>query len=262
MRKRIIPKKHLGQHFLADPNVKRQILQACQLSSEDIILEIGPGPGALTKEMIEMVSHVYAIEIDAELCARLHNAYPNSRLTMIHSDFLTCPLDFLPEGVKVVGNLPYNISSPIIERFIEHRSIFQQLFFTVQLEFGKRLAAKADCRDYGSLTCFVQYYSDVKFLFKVKNTAFRPIPQVTSCFVQMTLREPPHKAQNEDLLFEITRHAFQQRRKKIGNALETLFPADQINNGLRDLGIHPNARAENLTLKNYVDLSNVLIAKS
>ena len=255
---KVIPKKHLGQHFLVDSNVKQRILEACRFTTNDVILEIGPGLGVLTRELIQRVKHVYAIEVDSALCRQLQNEYPADRLKMIQGDFLRYPLDTLPSGMKVIGNLPYNISTPIIEKLIANRSRFKQFFFTVQLEFGNRLAAKPDSRDYGAFSCFVQYYADIQILFKIRNTAFRPVPKVTSCFLRMTFREPVHQAQDEILLFQITRHAFQQRRKKIGNALGTLFPNDQIDSALDELNIDQNARAENLTLRDFVELSRVL----
>ena len=254
----MIPKKHLGQHFLVDPNVKRRILAACELNRKDVILEIGPGPGVLTKAMMEMVDSIYAVEVDSALCRQLQSEHPDARLKIIQGDFLKYPLVTLPSGMKVIGNLPYNISTPIIEKLIAHRSRFKQLFFTVQLEFGNRLAAQPDSRDYGALSCFVQYYADVRILFRIKNAAFRPVPKVTSCFLRMIFREPVYKAPDEILLFEITRRAFQQRRKKIGNALGRLFPSEQIDSALQALNIDQNARAENLTLRDFVELSKVL----
>ena len=214
---RLTTKKHLGQNFLVDGNMQKRIIAACDLKQDDIVLEIGPGRGALTKPISGKVSKVYAVETDGQFCEDLRDQFdsPTPRVTIIHADFLKYDLKKIPSHppfskggrgdflLKVVGNLPYNISTPIIEKLLAHRSLFRDLFLTVQLEFGQRLAAKPHSKAYGALSCFVQYYCDVKILFKIPNTSFRPVPKVTSCFIRLSLRAPSRKAKNEDRLFKI-----------------------------------------------------------
>lgn len=250
------PKKHLGQHFLVDANAGKRIITACDLKKTDIILEIGPGQGALTKRISEKVQKIYCIEIDSELCKKLQDQFDSTHVTVIHADFLKYDLNTLPKGIKVIGNLPYNISTPIIEKLLANRNFFCDLFLTVQLEFGQRLAAKVNSKDYGALSCFVQYYSAVKLLFKIKNTSFRPVPKVTSCFLRLSLRPPIDQAKNEDRLFRIIRQAFGQRRKKISNTLLPILGKERGEAILKDLRINKNLRAENLMLLDYVNIAN------
>ena len=252
----VIPKKHLGQHFLTDPNIKSRIIEACNLKPDDVILEIGSGLGILTREIVSRVAHVYAVEKDPQLCQELQNSQtPN--LTIIHNDILKYDLTALPANTKVIGNLPYYISSPIIEKFLTHHPRFTDLFFTVQLEFGQRLNAKLNTKDYSALTGFAQYYADTKMLFKIGKSAFSPAPKVFSCFMHLKPREPITKAQDSDLLFKIIHLAFQQRRKKILNALTSLWDKETVKTVLKQTEINQELRPENIALNNYVNLANV-----
>ena len=149
------PKKHLSQNFLADPHAKERILSACQLKPNDVVLEIGPGTGALTRDLMTRVEKLYAIEADSDLYKKLKEDITGEHFQLIHADFLKYDLTSLPQGIKVIGNLPYHISTPIIEKLIQMRSRIQHVFLTVQLEFGQRLAAQPHSKDYGALSCFV-----------------------------------------------------------------------------------------------------------
>ena len=155
----ISPKKHLGQNFLTDPNITRKILAACSLTRDDCVLEIGPGLGALTKELVARTRRVIAIETDGRLCGKLRAQIPDETLDVIHADFLKYDLAFLPLNLKVVGNLPYNIASGIIARILNAGVHFRFLFITVQLEFGRRMLAKPNTKDYSAFSCFVQYFT-------------------------------------------------------------------------------------------------------
>jgi 16S rRNA (adenine1518-N6/adenine1519-N6)-dimethyltransferase len=179
---------------------------------------------------------------------------------IVHADFLKWDMGHLPEGIRVIGNIPYYISTPIIEKLMEHRAKIATAFLTVQLEFGQRLTAKAGGKDYGSLSCFAQYYADIKMLFKIKNTCFKPAPKVDSCFLRMTMRSQQQEAfAVEEFLFKLIRTAFQQRRKNIVNALKGLVGRERLEESLAHLGINPNARPENLTLSNYIALCKALM---
>jgi len=265
----IFPKKHLGQNFLVDENIKNRIIEACHFNPKDRVIEIGPGLGALTEKILHRSDHLLAIETDAQLFRKLKEKiqpfveqHPEKKIKIVHDDFLKYDLSSIPPQSKVVGNLPYNISSLIMEKLIRRQDLFSCFYFTVQLEFAKRLAAKPHSKDYGSLSCFAQYYCDVKILFKIKNTCFRPIPKVVSSFVQMIPREPPHKALNEALLFKIIRQSFQQRRKKFFNSLSSLIKKDRLEIICKECRIDPHLRAENLSLKNFVDIANLEVTMS
>ncbi|MDP2654521.1 MAG: 16S rRNA (adenine(1518)-N(6)/adenine(1519)-N(6))-dimethyltransferase RsmA [Candidatus Omnitrophota bacterium] len=252
----ILPKKHLGQHFLCDPAVRDRIIEACDLQKNDMVLEIGPGLGVLTEGIASRALHVYAVETDLPLCRELDKKFTGQNVTVLHADILQFPFGSLPSRLKVIGNLPYNISSPIIERMIVSRSQCREIFITVQLEFGERLIAKAGAKDYGALTCFVQYYFRPEILFKIGKGAFRPAPKVTSCFIRLTPSGPGRLAGDEGWLFTVIRHAFQQRRKTIVNALGGLINKEFLLPALEQTGIQPKQRPETLSLEDFVRLAD------
>lgn len=255
---RIFPKKQLGQNFLVDPNITRKIISGCQLKPTDTVLEIGSGLGALTGLIAGQVEQLIAVETDQTLFDELKNKFPGKNIKFIKADFLKMNLVSLPEKLKVIGNLPYYISSAIIARILENRQHFSSLYLTVQYEFGKRLVAKVGTKDYSAFSCFVQYYSEPKILFRIKNSAFKPIPKVESCFMKLHVREKPlAEAKNEAFLFALIHHAFQQRRKTIPNALAALIDKETFIQSLKSLDINPQSRAENIALKNYVALSDL-----
>jgi len=253
------PKKSLGQNFIADKHIQQKIIQACDLKSEDVVVEIGPGQGALTKLIAREVKGLICVETDRDLIEPLRSIMP-SNVEIVHADFLKWDMKDLPEGIKVIGNIPYYISTPIIEKLIESRGKISVVFLTVQLEFGERLTAKPGGKDYGSLSCFAQFYADIKMLFKIKNTCFKPAPKVGSCFLQLTMK-PQNKmpACDEEYLFKLIQTAFQQRRKNIVNTLKGMVGKERLEASLQSLGISPNARPENLSLSNYIALSNKLV---
>jgi 16S rRNA (adenine1518-N6/adenine1519-N6)-dimethyltransferase len=256
------PKKYLGQHFLVDRNFQQKIIQACGLGPDDVVLEIGPGQGALTLLIAPCVKRLICVETDSDLIEPLLNhsrekgGYP---FEVIHADFLKWNMRSLPDGLKIIGNIPYNISTPIIEKLIEDREKIFAAYLTVQLEFGQRLIAAAGGKDYGSLSCFAQYYADIKMLFKIKNTCFKPSPKVDSCFLRMHMRPPPKAAADEKFLFKLIQTAFQQRRKTITNALKGLAGKEALGKALTGLGLSANSRPEELTLSNYIELSHRLM---
>ncbi|HOW36276.1 MAG TPA: 16S rRNA (adenine(1518)-N(6)/adenine(1519)-N(6))-dimethyltransferase RsmA [Candidatus Omnitrophota bacterium] len=255
----LTPKKQLGQNFLIDRNILSKITEACALTPTETILEIGPGLGHLTAHLAEKVSRVIAIETDRRFCKELTERFKGSNVEIIQADFLKYDLTNLPLKLKVIGNLPYYISSAIIAKILQERERFSSLFTTVQLEFGRRLVARPDTKDYSAFSCFVQYYAEPKLLFKIKNTSFKPAPKVDSCFMRLHLREKPlYENVDEPLLFHIIHHAFQKRRKTLPNALDGIIKKGQSSAILNSLGISLNARPENLTIKNFVDIAGAL----
>jgi len=251
------PKKQLGQNFLVDPNVKGKLLSSCNLNDDETVLEIGAGLGALTFELAKRVKSVIAIETDKMLAQYLQEKFLDTNVTVIHADFLKYTIKSLPKDLKVIGNLPYYISTPIIERIITNPDHFNSLFITIQNELGERIMAKKDTKKYGAFTCFVQYYSQPRKLFRIKDTAFRPIPKVHSCFLELITDKSQHSlAKNEELLFIIIQKAFQQRRKKIVNSLSAIIQQEVLLDILKNLNIDPFKRAENISLHNYIDIAN------
>ena len=252
-------KAPLGQNFLNDRRVLNRIIEACAFTSRDTVVEIGPGKGSLTRLLASRLKTLYAIEYDRSLLAALHAEFDGSPVRIIHADFLKWDFDDVPRPVKVTGNIPYYISTPIIERLLEHRAHITEAFLTVQKEFGERLAAKPGGKDYGSLSCFVQYYADVKVLFKIKNTCFTPPPKVDSCFVRLAFHpKPAYHPKDEQKMFAVIRTAFTQRRKTIVNALSPLADKGRLSAVLLRLGLSSQARPETLSLQDYAAIADAL----
>ncbi|MFH0918276.1 MAG: 16S rRNA (adenine(1518)-N(6)/adenine(1519)-N(6))-dimethyltransferase RsmA [Candidatus Omnitrophota bacterium] len=262
----IKPKKSLGQNFLIDKNILAKIIRACNLTKNDIVLEIGSGRGDLTSLLAQSAGKVYALEIDQRMYPFLEQAlgaYQNCQI--IKSDILKFDLSkFLPanrikQKIKVIGNIPYYISSPIIEHLIRYRQAISAAFITVQKEFGRRANSPAGSKEYGSFSCFVQYYCQCKILFEIKKHSFKPAPNVDSCFLSLQFREKPAVlVQNEERFFKLIRTAFNQRRKTLRNSLESLVVQDQLENFLQTAGIGKNVRPEELSLEQFAGLSNYL----
>ena len=160
----------------------------------------------------------------------------------------------------MIGNIPYYISTPIIEKLIVSHKNVSTVFLTVQLEFGNRLASRAGSKDYGSLTCFVQFYAEVKALFKIKSACFKPVPKVDSCFIRLDFTKPfDYLPKDQEAMFKLIRTVFSQRRKNILNAASVLIEKERLQAILIDLKISPQARPEELNLHNFVDISNRLV---
>ncbi len=252
-----IPKKRLGQNFLVDRRAIDRIVSACDLQPDEVILEIGPGQGALTRVFLPFVKGIVAVEADRTLAERLRTDFEDRALTVYHDDILKVDLSKIPGPLKVVGNIPYNISTPIIARILENRAMFTSLFMTLQYEFGARLVAKPGTKDYSSLSCFVQMFAEPKLLFKIPPAAFRPMPKVTSCFMRLDIRrEPAEKVIDEATFVAVVRQAFQQRRKNLLNSLSPLCPKNDVARILEVAQVNAAARAEDLTIAEYARISN------
>jgi 16S rRNA (adenine1518-N6/adenine1519-N6)-dimethyltransferase len=254
------PVKSLGQNFLVDGRVQQKIVDACFLKPEDTVIEIGPGQAAITSRILPLVKKLIVVEKDKQLASLLEEKFQGSTMEVVTGDFLKWEMTNLPKNSVIVGNIPYYISTPIIERIIDHKEQIRCAFLTVQWEFGQRLAAKAGSKDYGSLSCFVQYFADVKVLFKISPGSFDPRPKVDSCLISLTFKSQPEvAAKNEQQLFKMIQTAFMQRRKTIVNALGKFAKEADLLASLEKLGINPKARPENLTLLNYIKLYNLLM---
>jgi 16S rRNA (adenine1518-N6/adenine1519-N6)-dimethyltransferase len=258
----IKPKKGLGQNFLVDKNVQNKIIKACAFSPQDVVLEVGAGTGEFTRLIAEEAAFVCALEIDDALCEDLRkNLKKYKNVSVICQDFLKFDFNayFLrhPGKIKVFGNIPYYITSPIIERIFESKNKIDTVFLTVQKEFAQRILARAGTKKYGSFTCFIEYFAEPKKFFYIKKNSFYPAPKVDSCFLQLSIREnPPVLLKDEKLFFKIIRAAFNQRRKTLKNSLKEVIPRKNIEDFLKMRGLDQNIRPENLSLEDFAFLVN------
>jgi 16S rRNA (adenine1518-N6/adenine1519-N6)-dimethyltransferase len=257
------PKKGLGQNFLVDKNARERIIRACAFTSRDIILEVGAGRGELTQLLAEKADLVYALEIDQTLCKGLRNDLKHLKnACVICQDILSFDINSYfsghPGKIKVFGNLPYYITSPIIEHLFRFRNKIDTVFITVQKEFAQRIIAGAGERDYGAFSCFVQYFSEPKKLFYIKKGSFAPCPKVDSCFLRLSIREKPAvQVKDPAYFFKIIRTAFNQRRKTLKNTLKGIIPPKNIEEFLKARGLNPTIRPEELSLKDFAYLADM-----
>jgi 16S rRNA (adenine1518-N6/adenine1519-N6)-dimethyltransferase len=239
------PKKSLSQNFLIDPNIVRKTVLLADIQPGDQVLEIGPGPGALTAELLERGAFVTAIEKDSVFARELER-FQNGKLTVIEADILTLNWALLGRGPwKVIGNLPYSITTPILERICE--GSFISFTFMVQKELAERLIAKPGCKQCGSISVFVQSHGEIKGSFPVSRTCFYPSPTVDSTVLSLTF----YQEKDPKEFFTFVRTAFQQRRKMITSSLKKLFPQDKIRSALELAKASITARPETLSLEQW-----------
>ncbi|MFC1623799.1 16S rRNA (adenine(1518)-N(6)/adenine(1519)-N(6))-dimethyltransferase RsmA [Candidatus Omnitrophota bacterium] len=258
----IRPSKRLGQSFLIDQNAKKKIIDSSDVCGEDTVLEIGPGLGALTEGLCRRAKRVIAIEKDKRLYEYLLHNNSFNNLELIRGDILKYKFGN-EEGtrLKIVGNLPYYISSPILIHLLENRRFFTSLFVTVQKEFAERLTASPGNKTYGSISCFVQFYLEPSILFTVKKRAFHPVPQVDSSFLRLDVRRQGLYLTDEEKLFRIIKTCFGKRRKTMLNSLYSskIFKSkEEVKKLLGDSGISETRRPETVSLKEFVDLVNAM----
>jgi 16S rRNA (adenine1518-N6/adenine1519-N6)-dimethyltransferase len=253
----VSPAKALGQNFLHDQNLARWIVDQAQITSEDYVVEIGPGLGALTRFLVEKDARVLAIEKDARLAKFLRSRFDNERLEILNIDALQFDsrILFAHRRVKLIGNLPYNISSPLLLKFVEYPSPISLCLLMLQKEMAMRLSASPCTHDYGSLTLRAQLHHRVKYLRTVPATVFLPRPDVDSAVVQLVPRDPIELPEHDDeLLLKLIRIGFSQRRKQLRKLLREY--ARDWNALASCLNIDPNARAEELSLLQWIALAN------
>lgn len=252
-------KKHLGQNFLFDPSILRNIIIAAGIKPDDTIVEIGPGPGRLTKMLSEAAARVVAIELDPDLCGRLKEETRGlSNIELVHGDALKYPYETL--GVfKVVANIPYYITTPIIFKLLEHRDSLMSITITVQKEIAERIAAGPGSKAYGRLSVMVQYYGRPEIKFIVPKGAFRPTPKVDSAVIHVEIcKNPTIKVKEEQFFFTLIKTAFSHRRKTVLNALRGL--SMDMKDCLLKAGIEPMRRPETLSIEEFARLSDVITA--
>lgn len=257
-------KKSASQNFLIDGNIVRKILMEAQITENDIVLEIGPGPGALTEALLETGCEVIAIEMDEKLAPLLKRFPGSDKLSIISADFLEFPLQEHMEKIltsgkkaKVVANLPYHITTPILTKLIPLHRLFSDLIIMVQKEVADRFVAQKGTKDYSSFTIFLQFFSQVSYGFTVEPSCFHPRPSIQSAVVHLKLRPPPQIA-NPDSFFIMLRTAFGQRRKMMRASLKKLFPSALVENSLKQMEKDPLLRPEQLSLDEFIQLYEIL----
>jgi 16S rRNA (adenine1518-N6/adenine1519-N6)-dimethyltransferase len=251
-------RKRFGQNFLADAHYVRRIVDAIDPKPGDNIVEIGPGLGALTRLLIERTGRVSAIEIDRDLGARLASEFGPERLTLYVADALAFDFAALAPPLRVVGNLPYNISSPLLFHLAAYDARLADLHVMLQREVVARMSAEPATPDYGRLTVMLQAKFAVRRLFVVPAGAFSPAPQVESAVARLVpLRNAKPAIADEALFARVVAAAFAQRRKTLRNALSPLAGEPE----LRDAGIDPGARGETLAVADFVRLANAVASR-
>ena len=253
----VSPVKTLGQNFLHDQNFARWIVDQAQITPADYVVEVGPGLGALTKFLLEKGAHVLAIEKDARLAKFLRSRFGDERLEIVGNDALKFDqrVLFAHRSVKLLANLPYNISSPLLLKFLEYPSPISLCVLTLQKEMAMRLSASPCTHDYGALTLVVQSHHRVKYLRSVPGNVFVPRPDVDSAVVRVEPRDPIELPEHDDnLLLKLIRIGFSQRRKQVRKLLRE-YTSDW-NALASSLNINPSARAEELSLLQWIALAN------
>ena len=249
-------RKRFGQHFLHDRNILARIVTALAPKPDDRVVEIGPGTGALTRELLTRVAHLDAVELDRDLIARLHSGFPSDQLTLHGADALKfdfCRLTDDRRKLRLVGNLPYNISTPLLFHLLDQARCIRDMLFMLQKEVVTRLAAAPGGRDYGRLSVMIQYRCAVAQLFDVPPGAFTPPPRVDSAVVRLVPHAAPPVAVNDpDRFARLVQAAFASRRKVLRNTLKNFLRAEEM----LALGIDPTRRAETLSLAEFAALSN------
>lgn len=252
-------KKRFGQHFLHDRGVIERMLRALSLSPTDRVVEIGPGPGALTFPLLERLPHLDIVEIDRDVIAWWQQQpQAQGKLTIHAQDALKLDLAALrgeTELLRVVGNLPYNISTPLLFHLLDQGRHIRDMLFMLQKEVVDRITAEPDSNDYGRLSVMIQYYCETSYLMKVGPGAFSPPPKVDSAVVYLRPWQTlPYAAKHFPSFSQLVAQAFSQRRKTLRNTLKGLVSAEQM----ESIAIDPVRRAETLSVKDFVQLANLI----
>lgn len=246
-------KKHLGQHFLTDENIARKIVEGLSLEGYNNVMEVGPGMGVLTKYLIEKDTKLYLAEIDDESIEYLKQNYDTITENHFVGDFLKTDFEFLGnEEIAIIGNFPYNISSQILFKIVDYFQQIPEMVGMFQKEVAERTAAVPRTKDYGILSVLIQAYYDVKYLFTVQESVFNPPPKVKSGVIKLT-RNPKNGLEGNEILFkQIVKAGFNQRRKKLSNALKVL-------NIPEALKTHQflNQRAEELSVEEFIEFTKI-----
>jgi 16S rRNA (adenine1518-N6/adenine1519-N6)-dimethyltransferase len=248
-----ITRKRFGQNFLSDPDIIRACVTAISPAANDLMVEIGPGLGALTHPLLDTLQHLHAVELDRDIVAWMQSHYPLGKITIHHVDALKFDFASLGQQIRVVGNLPYNISTPILFHLLDSIGHIVDMHFMLQKEVVERMVAAPSTPEYGRLSVMLQYRLHMEYLFTVPPEAFDPAPKVESAFVRATPHAAlPHSAKDEKKFACIVAAAFSQRRKTLRNTLKGMLD----DAGFTALGIDSQQRAENLSVAQFVAIAN------
>ncbi len=253
-----IPRKRFGQNFLQDMGIINRLVRAIAPKSEDNMVEIGPGQGALTRPLLDYLDSLNAIELDRDLIPFLRAGLEPQGLTVHEADALKFNFSELMDdrALRIVGNLPYNISTPLIFHLLSYQEKVKDMHFMLQLEVVDRLAASPNSKAYGRLSVIAQYYCQVDKLFDVPPTAFNPPPKVMSAIVRLKPRSFPHQLIDVDIFNKVVKFSFSQRRKTLRNNLKQILSTEQLDQIQQDL----RQRPEQLDVEQYVLMSNQIAA--
>ena len=257
------PKKQLGQHFLINPDVLSIIVDAGEVTSSDVVIEIGAGLGCLTGALAERAKSIIAVEIDPLLSTELESQFStNADVQIVHADILELELSSLvPPDThpKVIANLPYGITSPILWKLLEHADQLNICVLMMQREIAERIVATPGGKDYGALTIGISYYADTTLIEKLSPGNFFPAPKVDSALLKLTMRDKPKvEVNDEDHFFRVVREAFRERRKMLKNSLRRFASAERLSAAFTELDIAPQRRAETLDISEFAALANLL----
>ena len=245
-------KKHLGQHFLKDLGIARDIAHSLSLNNYSKVLEVGPGMGVLTQFLILLDTETFVIEIDKESVSYLKKHYPELDNHLIEGDFLKLPLqEIFKEPIAIIGNFPYNISSQILFKAIDHKDLIPEIVGMFQKEVAERVVSPPGSKKYGVTSVLLQCYYDVEYLFTVDETVFDPPPKVKSAVIRLRRNDRDKLDCDEKKFIQVVKTAFSQRRKTLRNALKSLNLVDE-NSASQYLSL----RAEQLSVENFMNLTS------
>ncbi|MGB4812085.1 MAG: 16S rRNA (adenine(1518)-N(6)/adenine(1519)-N(6))-dimethyltransferase RsmA [Methylophilaceae bacterium] len=254
-----IAKKRFGQNFLTDQSIISNLVNAIAPQADDVMVEIGPGLGALTQPLLQHVNLLHVVEVDRDIIAWMQKFYPAQKVIIHNADVLKFDFNQLGERIRVVGNLPYNISSPILFKLLENTTQIIDMHFMLQKEVVERMVAAPSSAAYGRLSVMLQYHLQMEYLITVPPDAFEPAPKVESAFVRCVPHATlPFVANDEAQFAKVVLAAFGQRRKTLRNTLKGLLDDD----GFTYLQINSQLRAENLSVENFVHIANFLSQKT
>lgn len=258
--------KRYGQNFLINQDIVDEIIEKSEINNNDVVIEIGPGLGTLTKALAAVAKKVIAVELDENMVNILKERPLGNNIEIIHDDILKVNLKSIieeNESVKVVANLPYYITTPIIMTLLENRYNLESITVMVQKEVGRRLCSDPGSKEYGAITISVKYYSNAKIIIDVPKNNFLPVPEVDSCVIKLDIRKNPIvDLNNEKLFFELIKNGFCQRRKTILNSLPTNeITKEKLKDILQELSISEKLRAEDLSIYDFANISNLVEGK-
>lgn len=254
--------KSLGQNFLIDDSVPRDIVSGAEVDENDLVIEIGPGVGTLTAQLLNKAKKVVAIELDNDLIPILTEEIgDNPKFTLIHKDALKVDFNEVigeEKSVKLVANLPYYVTTPIIVKLLKEKYNFKSLTIMIQKEVAERMNAEPGNKDYGSLSLLVQYYCNTRIVRRVPPQCFIPRPKVDSIVIRLDrLEEPKVKVENEKLFFEIIRSSFNMRRKTLWNGVKNIgLSKESLELAFKEANVDPKRRGETLTINEFAILSD------